>query len=492
VLASLALHLVIGLVGRCAIEHDSRGKGSTSLVDIELAPAAPAADRLPEEDERVAVQRPVEAQQPEVVPTQQADEQEEEAAGGAPDARVDARPRRPRPDAEEMLAVGGADAAMFDAAPAGFAQAGADGATALALVDPFSGAGAGAGADTGSGSGAVEAGSPGTDDDIAAGTNANLLAYMPAGHVLTVLIRFDRLRDTPWQEPAEKLFQPMPDHLTLIGDRDLHLADLFDLLVISSPEPQNPRVTTLVAKSRINRASLRDLLDEPETPVTWRAAKGGMLGARGRGTRVIPGDRRVFLAPDLEWITLAQGADLGGLTAAAAGDLDTVVASVPVPAWLEQVRHIADETGTPTGPALVATLTSTEPRIAMPDFGLDVASIPGPQRMTIALEVVAQGFIVRGNLRFASEADAAELVESVTRARQRALDSTVLSGLLRRSRVLNAVKGLSLDRRGARVSYATSLSVADAQGLLALAAQTLDVYFRAAAEAPAPAPAPGP
>ena len=94
-------------------------------------------------------------------------------------------------------------------------------------------------------------GAPGMDNQPAvdgaptsAGTAANLLAYFPPGHQITVLIRFDRLRKTEWAEPAAKLFRPMPDYGALFGDRDVPLADQLDTLVISSPKPRDATATT--------------------------------------------------------------------------------------------------------------------------------------------------------------------------------------------------------------------------------------------------------
>ena len=93
--------------------------------------------------------------------------------------------------------------------------------------------GSGAGSAVGSGgvAAAIEQGSgsgvagmdvqPAVDGPpTSAGTAANLLAYFPTGHQVTALIRFDRLRGTEWAEPAEKLFQPMPDYQALFGARE--------------------------------------------------------------------------------------------------------------------------------------------------------------------------------------------------------------------------------------------------------------------------------
>ena len=72
---------------------------------------------------------------------------------------------------------------------------------------------------------------------------------------------------------------------------------------------------------------------------------------------------------------------------------------------------------------------------------------------------------------------ATEFVTLVQDAQTRVTDSRILSGLLKKQHVLNAVTGLSLARAGARVSYPTSVSIADARALLAAAATTLDAYF---------------
>ena len=84
---------------------------------------------------------------------------------------------------------------------------------------------------------------------------------------------------------------------------------------------------------------------------------------------------------------------------------------------------------------------------------------------------------MRGNIVFAYEADATEFVQTVQEVQTRITDSRILSGLLKKQHALNALTGLSFARAGARVSYATSISIADARALLAAGAATLDAYF---------------
>ena len=112
-----------------------------------------------------------------------------------------------------------------------------------------------------------------------------------------------------------------------------------------------------------------------------------------------------------------------------------------------------------------------------------MTSIPAPERGTLAMELVKQGWVVRGNVKLASDADAEELVTAIETVRQRIADSTLLQTVLRRANAYNAVQGLSVKRTGSRVAYATSISIKDAQILMALAIAGLEDYF---GSAPAP------
>ena len=190
------------------------------------------------------------------------------------------------------------------------------------------------------------------------------------------------------------------------------------------------------------------------------------------------GDHRVFLSPFRGWFLLAQPSDLGGLATAARGNLDTVEATGKLPPWLAGLRKIESETGDPRGPALVVTLGLGGKRLDLTgrDFGLGVGAIPTPDRVSLAAELVPQGWLIRGNLRFASDADAAEFVASVQRVQQRFAASRALQLLVGKP-IVRVVANLAFARGGPRVSYATSLSIADARAILAVVALQLDQYF---------------
>jgi hypothetical protein len=415
------------------------------------------------------------------------------------DAPIDAAPgdaaprKRRRPDAgidagsdaavEDMIADDAAIEAPDDADITSDAEllasaSGSGAGSGDGLGIGSAGSGVAAATEQGSGSGVAGMDSqPAVDGaPTSAGTAANLLAYFPTGHVVTALVRFDRLRKTEWAEPAERLFSPMPDYQALFGAREAGVADKLETLVISTPRPRDATATTLVVHSKLTRAELRDFLTNPQAPIQWSAAKGGMLGKRSG--QLFQGDRRVLLSPWRDWIVLAQPDDVTGLTGAARNSLDSVEAKGKLPPWLQTIRTIEKESGDDTrGPALVLTLAGPGGRIEIPDIGVGVTALPSPQRITLAMELVKQGWLIHGNIVFEREADAQELETSLLAVQKQLTDSKLLASLLRKQHVLNLVSGLSLSRTGARVSYSTSLSIADARALLAAAAVQLDAYF---------------
>ncbi|MEZ4403906.1 MAG: hypothetical protein R3B06_28035 [Kofleriaceae bacterium] len=315
------------------------------------------------------------------------------------------------------------------------------------------------------------------------GTAADLRVYFPAGHIVSVLVRLDRLRDTEWAPQVDKVFAPMPDYRSLVGDSQVALVDSFETLAISTPAPRDAAATTLVVRARLAPPVLRDLLDAPDAPVAWTPVVGGVLGRRQPSPRVFAGDRRVFLQWRPGWTALAQPRDLGGLLAPRAGALDVAAPADALPAWLDQVGGIEAVAGEPTGPALIATAAGVFPaRLPIP-YGSG-ADLPGPDRATVTLEIDARGFHVAGNVRFPDEAAAAAAADTIARLRAEILDDTVTAFALGQAGALNAIKGLTLQRTGRRLAFATSLSIRDARALLVVVATLVDTYFKAAAPPP--------
>ncbi len=303
---------------------------------------------------------------------------------------------------------------------------------------------------------------------IPAGAAADLRRYAPEGDVITVLLRLDRIRDTPWEERVRGIVEPMPDYRAIIGGRDLELADHLDLLVISSFEPQSVTATTLAARSRERAAALRELLDHDGAPIAWRDVALGKLGERLPGPAHHRADPRVYVLPaELEhWLVLARPEHIGALDK-----------SEP-PNWVRALPDVAAEAGEkPDGPIAVVSASGLPDSLQIPRVGV----FPAPSHVAMAVEIDPQGFRIRGTMTFASEERAEAFEERAREAVDRVTGSATWRIILRRMHAYNALRGLSLQRAGERVGYATSVSIADAQTALDFAADWTARYFGVAA-----------
>ena len=500
--ASALVHAlaVVAMLLRWPVVDERRDE--TTDVDIEIAPAPPPVEALPAETakppEAVASADRAPAPAPEPVP-HEAEPVNNGEAGDADAPPIDAAVRIAKHrdaaiDASEetdLLVAEAPDAgsnvailtrplddkvieALGSGLPLGFGSGSGDGSGSDAVA-------LGSGSDAGSNALALGSGSgvAAAEDQPAvagaatsAGTAANLLAYLPPGHIVTALVRFDRLRGTEWSAAVEAVLAEMYDYHLLFGDRAAHIADKIDVLVSSTPQPRDAAATVLVVRTPLARAAARDLLG---AGMTWSTARGGMLGTRVRAN----GDPRLLVSPWQGWFVLAPPAELGAAAQPAPGDVDTAIATGPLPPWLANVRSIVSESGDgPRGPALVVTLSGasagSEPsrtgHYKFPELGFGVTSIPVPRRLSVAVELDPHGWLVRGNLAFASEADAAELVAAIKTAQEHVAASNVLGAVLRQQHLFAAIQGLSLAQAGARVSYSTSMSIADARAVLGAAA----------------------
>ncbi len=294
------------------------------------------------------------------------------------------------------------------------------------------------------------------------GSDADLVAYFPKGELVTAMIRFDRLRGTEWAEQAEAILAPMPDYRTLVGSRKVSLADIFETFVISSPRPRDATATTLVGRVRLGQAEMRAFIDHPEARVQWSSVRGGILGRRAHSKLVQPGDRRVFLMPFPEWVVLSQPARFGVLLAPSNGPPGRAKLA-RVPPWLDGLRGIEAESGVDRGPALLVTIAGLLPPVYDVPYMGEAAM---PTRLTVALEVTEGGFYVRGTMVFAKSELAAEFARAAERTRGDFVETRVGKAVLSRFNAYHALRGLSLKRNGAKIGYATSVSVADARAMM--------------------------
>jgi hypothetical protein len=509
--ASLLLHVLAVVVMHIAgIEPAPELADEPILVDFDIneAPPPPEAEMPVPEQAQAPAPEPelVQATPEETVPAPEPEPEPEPEgiavfdAGPAP-ADAGVPPDAVAPPADAALVAGqngdGGAAAIAAAADAGAPDAGRLAERAIDAGPAAGTAVAAAAIDTGPGSATATTapgtpGQPGAGTATAAGTpstsDVNLLAYLPPGDVVSVMVRFDRLRGWPWAAQAEAILAPMPDYRALIGDRKAALSEIFDFIIISTPQPREVTATTLVGRTRRSNAEMRAFIDQPQAPVSWYAARGGAAGRRLPSPLIVPGDARLFLQPKPSWTVLAQPRYLGVLPQRADGNIDTITASdADLPDWLGRVPAIEEATGTikERGPVLMVTIQGLLPRRFNAPY---VGELRTPRRITLAVEIARGGFYVRGAMLFDTDAQAEAFIASIGKARTDLTASPLGKALLRRFHIYHALNGLTFQRNGTKVAYATSISVADARGLLDRAAAEVRAFFAPQPEPDAPQP----
>jgi len=466
VLLALCVSLVahglagVGVVVLSADRSDDEESDPFSVVDIDLAPEAPEgfdpADRSAQliEEEKAAPKN----------------EDEEEETRLEPEPTEETKKPDPR-TAEVIPADAGPqpDAGPHDDAGTAVAGAALDGGPELA-----DGGVAGSSTTASTSSPPTPPGPP--------GTAADFRVYVPQGDKVTVLLRYDRLRGTPWAKLTDAILAPMPDYRAIVGNRKTPLADLFDVLLISSRNPTDVTATNLVARTRRTPAEMRRFLDGKDTPVRWRLVRGGVLGKRLASASKLERDNRVYLIPFPDWIALTSAKNLGELAreappAGAPSDLDAARGDeTALPDWLRRARNVEVESGIDRGPIAVMSVSGIKhTEVDVPQVG----TLPVPVHAALAVEMAKQGFYVRGTLTFSTAARAQAFQQSLEAARTRLFDSTWGQLVLKNFHAYHGLKGLTLRRRDTRVTYATSISIADGKAMMVLAADWARRFYAA-------------
>jgi hypothetical protein len=278
------------------------------------------------------------------------------------------------------------------------------------------------------------------DEEAAPARASDLRQYGPEGSRLTVLLRLDRLKATPYAAAVDGLLMRLPDRRDLLDGTGLDLYEGFDALLIATPNLRDYAVTFLAARHRLTDANLRAALDrgaratgrvmvwrtEGRRPFAERHARiPSAVPSRDDRLIVLPAPGLVVVTPPLYRSLLlgparrapaagdggAEGAGGGGGgDGAETGDGGAVSAGgapapAPAPSWRALLRRIDAEDGLlpPKGIAMVsavdifkAAATGTTPIL----FGMEV-----PRAITAVLGVDGSPFL-DVTAEFASEAEA--------------------------------------------------------------------------------------
>ncbi|MBK8480267.1 MAG: hypothetical protein IPL40_03690 [Proteobacteria bacterium] len=278
---------------------------------------------------------------------------------------------------------------------------------------------------------------------------AALAEVAPGDAALLVLLRCDRVRDSPYAAGVRELLAAFYDYRTLLAGAPLDPLRDFDRLLIATPNPYRITETLLVARHALSLAAARTALEASVQAnagtLRWTEHEGSLQGELSAPPR-LPGDRRlltllegliVFAAPELleqlQRPTAATGPPAAGAAQGAA-----------TRPWVERLLEGVTPTArgsSEDGAAALLVQAINLPRLIRLPAGLPT---PTAGRLAMAASANARVKVV---LSFADAADAA------TALRAAALELTRLQSLLM-LRVLGVsalIERLHLWRRGSEL-----------------------------------------
>jgi hypothetical protein len=225
----------------------------------------------------------------------------------------------------------------------------------------------------------------------------DLKQFAPEDANLVILLRSEKLRQSPHRENIEKLLSALPDYHTLLGGTGLSPIQDLDALLIATNDPRSVIATFLAARY-------------PDSP--------RLRGVIGRP--LMPGDPRVFrtLKPGLTVLTKPEGA--AKLDDALAGRADA--GDDPRVSWLKQLEQFDQVARGADGPAFLLTISDVP---ALLRFG---GGLPTPLAMALAVTGDASPSL-RLKAVFARPEEAAQLVAAWPQILQRWRSATMLLGL---------------------------------------------------------------
>jgi hypothetical protein len=303
----------------------------------------------------------------------------------------------------------------------------------------------------------------GDDDGVdEAGAGPTDLGQLgPEGSRFTMLLRLDRLKDTPYAEPVDALLMHMPDRRDLLEGTGLSFYDDFEALLIATPNPLDYTVTFVAARHHVSDAGMRAAVDRGARAtgriVAWRSESGRPWGERraragatptpfaARDARLIvlpapglvvvtpPAYRALLLAPARKpALARADGgvpgpADGGASEGADGGERE----AAPSPSWAALLRRIDAETGLlPENAVAMASAVDLFQRRGNAPLVFLGVELELPRSLAVVLGVEPEPFI-EITATFGSEAEARrwEATWPVLKGKLRTNPYVVLGGL---------------------------------------------------------------
>ncbi|HTA19572.1 MAG TPA: hypothetical protein VK989_09780, partial [Polyangia bacterium] len=238
------------------------------------------------------------------------------------------------------------------------------------------------------------------DDETSGPGPTDLRQLGPEGSRFTMLLRVDRLKNTPFAEPVDALLMRMPDRRDLLEGTGLAFYDDFEALLIATPNPLDYTATFLAARHHVSDAAMRSAIDRgaraTDRVVAWRTQDGRPWGERhARGRAAETRDERIIVLPAPGLVVVTPPAYRALLLARHAspegsvdGGVDADEAGARAPSWSALLRRIDDETG--LLPADAVAMASAV------DLFARAPGAPPPELLGVTLEVPRALTVVLG------------------------------------------------------------------------------------------------
>ncbi|HEY2730423.1 MAG TPA: hypothetical protein VGK52_10805 [Polyangia bacterium] len=136
-----------------------------------------------------------------------------------------------------------------------------------------------------------------------------LVGFGPEGSRLTLFIRLDRLKATPFAQAARDLIVRVPGMSDLLRGTELDLYDAFDTLVIATPDPRSPASTFLAARHHLAEDDMRAALNRGAEAagqrLAWRVEDGHPIAERRARTDEFGSDGSTAAEDDTRLVMMA-------------------------------------------------------------------------------------------------------------------------------------------------------------------------------------------
>ena len=279
---------------------------------------------------------------------------------------------------------------------------------------------------------------------------------------LMLLIRTDRLRNTPYEAQVRRLLQVFYDHKTLLYASGLDPIRDFDALLIATPNPYRLTRTLLAVRHSLPDRFMREALSRAaryeDQKMRWKRGKQGHQG-------VIPSPPR--LAHDPRVVIVRRGLALlmdPALLPALDAKPDKPTPGGPdagarAQTWSQRLAGMGEQGGgaAKKGPSLLLQGNNLPRLIRLPP------GVPVPVSMRVSVEALEPAR-PEGLLTFATEDDARKFMADLPRHMERARGSI----LLRLLGVVDLLDGIKLRRDGRQVWANVALTGDQLRQLLGL------------------------